>query len=134
MPLQHLKQKVFKIYREIKHENKELNDLFKTPELFDEVMHTILQEINAAIIQIPASSGSNNSIIVVARETGSSNDVYRMALISSLQNRPSQRKAELTSELKKSIGSIPEKKELDQILESVCDVTGGFYQIKGLDS
>ena len=113
----------------VKQENSAISKLLKNSEMFDQVLTTILQEINAATIHT-----SKNSIIVVARETGSPTDVYRMALISCLEDRPSQRRQELLTRLKKSLGSPPPAREFEDILSSLCDIQGSVCTLKGLNS
>ena len=129
LSLLELKQKVFRLYKKVKQENSAVAKLFKDSEMFDQVLQTILQEINAATIHT-----SKNSIIVVARETGRPSDVYRVCLISCLEDRPSQKRQELLAQLKRTLGTAPQAEEFDEILKCVCDVKGTLCTLKGLHS
>ncbi|KAI6659741.1 DNA-directed RNA polymerase III subunit RPC5 [Oopsacas minuta] len=131
---QTLKNKISILYEKVKQENSEISNLFQNSEMFDQVLRTILQEINAAIIEIPASSVAKNRIIVVARETDSPSDSYRMALISCLEVKPVQKRQELIASFKKSVKSLPTNLDINEIILDLCDVTGSSCKIKGLDS
>ena len=129
LSLLELKQKVFSLYKKVKHENSAVPKLFRDAEMLDQVLRAVLLDINAATIQV-----SKNSTIVVARETGSPCDVYRMGLISCLEDQPSQRRQELLTQLKRSLGTAPSPAEFQDILESLCDVKGSVCSLKGLHS
>lgn len=123
-----LKNKILDLYAKVKQENSELSHLLSNPGMFGEVLHTILQEMNAAVID------TKNRTIVVARETDCVTDVYRMALISCLELKPSQRKQDLVSSFKRSIKSVPADFDLNEMILSLCDIKGATCAIKGLDS
>ena len=123
-----LKNKVLDLYGKVKQEKSEFSNLLNNSGMFDEVIRTILQEINAAVIV------AKNRTVVVARETDCVTDVYRMALISCLEVKPSQRKQTLVSSFNKSIKSVPKDFDLNEMILSLCDINGATCAIKGLNS
>ena len=123
-----LKNKVIDLYGKVKQENVEISQLLSDSGMLEEVIHTILKEINAAVID------SKNRTVVVARETDCVTDVYRIALIRCLELKPSQRKQDLVSSFKKSIKSVPPNFDLNEMILHLCDIKGATCAIKGLNS